>query len=305
MSEDKLKQGLLDAKELLNNKSTEKKPNSPFFKYNNISGDLNIHEVEIEQLVKSPNDWNFYTELSDNKMQELIDSILANGLLHPIVVWEQDDGSYMILSGHNRVKAYEMIYLETSDERFFKIPALIKKQNEIDEIQAREIIIDTNWVSRQLNPIEKSLSITNKYVLLRQANKKFNDGDGRIRDRIAEEYNLSGRQVDNYRKLTALIPDLQNMLKDKSMGVKAGIKLSSYDTDMQQWIFENFKDKLSANKIVNKIKSNMNKESLCELFSDKPESDMIKITVEIPKELESQFKDMINIWMADNCQNMA
>jgi ParB family chromosome partitioning protein len=70
---------------------------------------MDIFLIELDKLKEAPSDWNFYSPLSEKKMEELIESIKSNGLLHPLVVWEQDDGNYIVLSGHNRLeplKAY-------------------------------------------------------------------------------------------------------------------------------------------------------------------------------------------------------
>ena len=69
----------------------------------------------------------------------------------------------MILAGHNRVRAYSMLYEQTGNEKYKKIFACIKKKNEISEDEARAIIIDTNFVQRQLSTIEKTKSIVIKY----------------------------------------------------------------------------------------------------------------------------------------------
>ncbi|MBF8984834.1 ParB N-terminal domain-containing protein [Lutibacter sp. B2] len=269
------------------NRIDSKQSHSTSFNFGSIKGDTGVREVEIEKLIPAPKEWNFYKPLSDNKMTELIDSILSKDLLTPIVVWEKEDDKYMILAGHNRVQAYEMLYLSTRDNQYLNINATIKKKDEIDEIEAREIIIDTNWVQRQLSDIEKSMSINFKYGILLN-DKKGYDGSGRVRDIIAKEYNISGRQVDNYRRLHNLIPELKDMITNNTLQSTYALKLVSYDEDMQRYIYSNFKDCFSR-KYMKNLKHDMSKDEINEVFSDREEA-----CVELKFKVPMHLKDLVN-----------
>lgn len=69
----------------------------------------------------------------------------------------------MILAGHNRAKAFKYLFEMDNGQKYRKIPALIKKKDEITEEDAWEIIIDTNWVQRSLSAVEKSNAKKEKY----------------------------------------------------------------------------------------------------------------------------------------------
>ena len=84
-----------------------------------LETDENTIKVDIDKLENAPKDWNFYRKLPDDKFLELVESIQNKGLLHPIVVWEKED-NYMILSGHNRARAYQKLYEITNDEKYCK-----------------------------------------------------------------------------------------------------------------------------------------------------------------------------------------
>ena len=94
---------------------------------------------------------------------ELIESIQTNELLHPIVVWKQPDGALMILSGHNRVRAYTALLEKTGEDKYRRIPATVLTDITADE--AHEIVVDSNSVQRVLTPSEKARSISQKYAL--------------------------------------------------------------------------------------------------------------------------------------------
>jgi len=83
-----------------------------------LPGTRRLEEVPLDKLSPAPADWNFYAPLPDDKLLELIESIRANDLLHPIVVWKQPDGALMILSGHNRVRAYTALLEKTGEDKY-------------------------------------------------------------------------------------------------------------------------------------------------------------------------------------------
>lgn len=266
----------------------DKKGFAGSFKMDHISGDTNIRSIAIDSLVSAPEEWNFYKPLSDSKMEELLGSIRSNGLLHPIVVWEQADGKYMILSGHNRVRAYEMLEEKLGDGSYEKISALIKKSDEIDENDAREIIIDTNWVQRTLSAIEKSKSIIEKYAVLE---KKKKSGDGRVRDLIAEEYKITGRFVDEYRRLENLIDELQVMVSKNTLSMTPAAKLALFDSDTQHWILENYGDKL-LRRYTDKLKAGMSRDSMRRVFEADENNGVVKVSLLLSKDVADKYKGL-------------
>lgn len=249
------------------------------FNFKDISGDSKVRKIPLSSLTPAPSEWNFYKPLNNDKMTELIDSILSKGLLNPIVVWEQEENVYMILSGHNRVKAYEYIYNSTKDTDFESIFALIKERNEITEEEAREIIIDTNWVQRELSPIEKSRSILEKYTVLQNKQSGYGKrGEGTVRDIIAQQYNLSGRQIERYKKLTDLIPQIQELVNSGYISPSPASDIAVLEPELQLWIYDNFKNKIKSS-YTRKIKQSMTKSDIESIFYEvkKGNNNYIKI----------------------------
>lgn len=257
----------------------------------NMTTGMDIHKIDLDKLKEAPSEWNFYSPLSLKKMEELIDSIEKNGLLHPLVVWEQNDGNYIILSGHNRKKAFEILYDNTKDEKYSKVFCYIKKSDEITEDEAKEIIIDTNWVQRELSTIEKAQSIYRKYTAIGRKQKvKHGEGQGiRNYDRIAEQYNISGRHVLNYYKLNYLIDEIQNMVSENRLSIKAGVKLSNLDPLMQKWMYDNFKDDIN-NQVVFKIQKDMSNDEIEKIIIGGKEIKTVELKYTIPLELKEDFE---------------
>lgn len=260
----------------------------------NPDGDTNVRYVPIDQLKDAPSEWNFYKPLNDDKMAELVESIVNNGLLNPIIVWETNDDptnpEYMILSGHNRKKAFEFLREITNDKKFDKIAALIKKKNEITEDDAKEIIIDTNWVQRTLSNVEKAFSIIHKYGILQ---KKYadNNKDGRIRDKLAEEYNISGRHIDNYRKLNNLFKGIMDMVLKGEVSITAAYEVAGLRMSMQEWIYNNHKDKIKS-KYLRKIKSDMTDDEIKEIFLEVNNYEDMTLKLTVPLDISNFYKNL-------------
>ena len=158
-----------------------------------LPGTRRLEEVPLDKLSPAPAAWNFYAPLPDDKLLELIESIRTSELLHPIVVWKQPDGDLMILSGHNRVRAYTALLEKTGEDKYHRIPATVLTDISADE--AHEIVVDSNYVQRVLTPSEKARSISQKYALAGRKKRSRNGVRKSKYEQIGEEYNLSARQI--------------------------------------------------------------------------------------------------------------
>ena len=81
----------------------------------------NVEYLKIAQLEPFPNH-PFKVE-ADDDLNILIQSIKDHGVTSPILVWENENGQYIVLSGHRRATASEMLSFD--DERFAEIPCII------------------------------------------------------------------------------------------------------------------------------------------------------------------------------------
>lgn len=221
-----------------------------------------IELLELDCLISAPKEWNFYKPLSDNKFTELVESIDRNGLLNPLIVWEMDNNEYMILSGHNRKKAYEVLREMNGNNEYDKISALIKYKNDITDDEAREIIIDTNWVQRVLSASEKAKSVIEKYAVLQ---KKLKYGEGKTRDTLGREYKITGRQIDNYRRLENTIEEIYEMVLQETIPLTPACEMGKIGKDMQRWVYENHKDKFKSS-YTRQLTTDMTLEEVINVF---------------------------------------
>ena len=80
-----------------------------------VEGCQDIEVAKIHPFENHP-----FKVLDDDKMHELVESIMMNGVLNPVIVRQMDDGDYQMISGHRRLFAVNQIGME-------KIPAIVKE----------------------------------------------------------------------------------------------------------------------------------------------------------------------------------
>jgi ParB family chromosome partitioning protein len=243
-----------------------------------------IEYIELTKLEDAPKEWNnIFPPLPDGKMLELINSIQSNGLLNPIILWEQVT-NYMILAGHNRVRAFK--YLEMQDkDKYEKIPSIIFKKDDIDEIQAREILIDTNYVQRLNNPRTMARIIYQKYCII-EKNKNEYRGQGRIRDIISKDYGLSSRSIEDYYKLNQLPDEILKYIDLNILSLTNALKLRNLNEKQQLEIISLLKDR-NINKVLNKVSKLANYNDFINAINDKNE--YVIMNISIPKEHKDKF----------------
>jgi ParB family chromosome partitioning protein len=261
-------------------------------KYTNTN--KGIEYIELTELEDAPKEWNnIFPKLPDGKMLELINSIQSNGLLNPIILWQQEN-KFMILSGHNRVRAFK--YLVMQDEKYKTIPSIIFKKDDIDETQAREILIDTNYVQRINNPRTLAKIIYQKYCII-EKNKSMYRGQGRVRDIISKDYGLSSRSIEEYYKLNQLPEEIIKYIDLNMLGLKNAIKFKNLNNNQQLEIIELLKDK-NMNKVLNKLPSTANYNDFINAINDK--SEYIELRISIPKDYKDKFMNLYDNFLKEH-----
>lgn len=94
-----------------------------------------------------PNQFQPRSHFDDKSLQELGDSIKQNGIIQPLVVVSNSDGSYGLIAGERRLRASKQIGLET-------VPVIIREVNGDDELL--ELALIENVQRQDLNPIEEA-----------------------------------------------------------------------------------------------------------------------------------------------------
>ena len=112
--------------------------------YGKSAGNSNNGVKKIEVSLIKPNPNQPRKIFDEEKLQELSYSIKEHGLLHPIVVVEDKDGTYTLIAGEQRLRAHKLANIE-------EIKAIIVDE---DELKLRELALIENIQRDDLNIIE-------------------------------------------------------------------------------------------------------------------------------------------------------
>ena len=163
----------------------------------------------------------------DAEMDQLVFSILTQGLLTPISVRPIENGEYEVISGHRRLHACKKAGIET-------VPALIYT---LDRDAATIAMVDSNLHREKILPSEKAFAYKLKLDAMNHQGKTSGQvGQKWTRDQISE--GESGRQVQRYIRLTELIPEILTMVDDGRIALTPAVELSYLRKQEQRDLLE-------------------------------------------------------------------
>ena len=168
----------------------------------------------------------------DEEMDQLIWSVLTQGILTPIVVRPLDTGQYEVISGHRRVHACKKAGIA-------RIPALIYN---LDRDAAAIALVDSNLHRERILPSEKAFAYKMKMDALSHQGQRTDltsrqvVGKLETADTISE--NESGRQVQRYIRLTNLNPAILHMVDEGRIALTPAVELSYLTEQEQQALLE-------------------------------------------------------------------
>ena len=161
-------------------------------------------------------------KVADNEeMDQLVESIMAQGVLTPLVVRPLEKGEYEVISGHRRLHACKRAGIES-------IPALI---TDMDRDAAAIALVDSNLHREYILPSEKAFAYKLKMDALKHQGQTCGQVGHKSRDTLTDEE--SGRQVQRYIRLTHLIPGILQMVDDSKIALTPAVEIS-YLTNREQ-----------------------------------------------------------------------
>lgn len=150
---------------------------SSLLKEDDFITDENLLTVDLDKL-KAREDQprkNF----DDDSLEELANSIKADGVIQPIVVRKVGD-KYEIIAGERRFRASKLAGLE-------KVPIVVKN---VSDRKARELALVENIQREDLNPIEEALSLKTLMEEYKLTQQELSDIVGKSRSYIANNLRL-------------------------------------------------------------------------------------------------------------------
>ena len=196
----------------------------------NLGTEGELRELPVEDV--HPNPGNFYPPIDSTAMEDLQESIQANGVLEPLLVVRDGDG-YRLISGHNRLRAVRHLHLYGPDaQRWATVPCRILPP--MDELREQTAIIEANRQRVKTPQVlqQEAEELTKLYTERKKAGEEL---PGRVRDRVAEALQISAARASRLAAIkTGLkVPGFQRMWKDGDINESVAYEISKLDLDQQ------------------------------------------------------------------------
>ena len=189
-----------------------------------------VQNISLDLIDEFPN--HPFKVLDNDEMDKLVDSIKeSNGVLVPTIVRKKNNGRYEMVSGHRRMRASQLLGLET-------IPSIVKN---LTDDEATIIMVDSNIQREKLLPSEKAFAYKMKMDAMKHQGKStFGQVVQKLEsaDLLGKENDESGRQVRRYIRLTYLIPELLDMVDKEKIALGPAISLSYLNEDYQNSLLD-------------------------------------------------------------------
>ena len=137
-------------------------------------------EVDVDQI--SPNEHQPRHRFEDARLDELAQSIKANGVIQPIVVRRVDDG-YRIIAGERRWRAAQRAGLT-------RVPVVIKEVSAGRDAQLLEMALIENIQREDLNPIDEAAAYEKLSSDFRMTQEEIAAAVGKDRSSVANHMRL-------------------------------------------------------------------------------------------------------------------
>ena len=165
----------------------------------------------------------------DEAMANTIDSVRQYGVLVPAIARPLESGGYELVSGHRRHHASELAGLT-------EMPVIVR---DLDDDAATIIMVDSNLQRETLLPSERAFAYKMKLEAMKHQGVRSDltscqvGTKLRTDERLAESVGDSARTVQRFIRLTALIPDLLNLVDEKKVAFNPAVELSYLKTEEQ------------------------------------------------------------------------
>ena len=192
------------------------------------NGGSSISEIDLSAIIANPDQPR--RTFDEEALQELSDSIREHGVISPITLRDNGDGTYMIIAGERRFRASKMAGLE-------RIPAYIRTAK--DE-QVMEWALIENIQREDLDAIEIAL-----------AYQRLMDDYNLTQERMSERVGKKRATVANYLRLLKLPAEIQVGIKEKKIDMgHARAILSTPSAERQLALYQRIlKEGLSVRKV--------------------------------------------------------
>ena len=241
-----------------------------------------IYDIPLSEIDDFPNH-PFQVKL-DEDMDQLVESICANGIITPVTLRQKEDGRYEMIAGHRRKKACEIAGFET-------IKAEIRDLTRDESII---LMVESNLQRSKILPSEKAFSYKMRLEAMKRQGQRSDLTStplgpkyvgGRSNMELAAQSNDSKTQIQRYIRLTYLIKPLLDMVDKGQIALRPAVELSYLREQEQQDLLETISYEDATPSLAQAIKlrnlsrsGNLNPDSTLAIMCEKKPNQAEKIS---------------------------
>lgn len=163
---------------------------------NNLASKTELHHLSIEQL--QPGRYQPRREFPPESLEELANSIRAQGIIQPLIVRSVGTNKYEIIAGERRWRAAQLAGLHT-------VPAVIR---ELSDQTASALALIENVQREDLSPLDEAI-----------AYHRLTDEFGLTHQEVADLVGKSRAAISNALRLIGLNTDVKIMLQNGDLEI--------------------------------------------------------------------------------------
>ena len=268
-----------------------------------------VRQIPIGELFPFKN--HPFKVLDDDSMSDTVESVKQYGVLSPLIARPRPKGGYEIISGHRRQHAAELAGLET-------LPVIVRQ---MDDDAAIILMVDSNLQREHILPSERAFAYKMKLDAIKNQGKRSDLTSTQVvsklrsNEKLGAENNQSRETVRRFIRLTNLIPELLDMVDNKTVSFNPAVELSYLSPEQQQEVIRAMDDtqnfpSVSQAKRIKKLAQDgtFTTETVVAIMGEEKKSELDTVTIKndtlrkyfprsyTPKQMEDTIIKLLEQW---------
>ena len=268
-----------------------------------------VQQIPIGELFSFKN--HPFKVLDDDSMSDTVESVKQYGVLSPLIARPRPKGGYEIISGHRRQHAAELAGLET-------LPVIVRQ---MDDDAAIILMVDSNLQREHILPSERAFAYKMKLDAMKNQGTRSDLTSTQVvsklrsNEKLGAENNQSRETVRRFIRLTNLIPELLDMVDNKTVSFNPAVELSYLSPEQQQEVIRAMDDtqnfpSVSQAKRIKKLAQDgtFTTETVVAIMGEEKKSELDTVTIKndtlrkyfprsyTPKQMEDTIIKLLEQW---------
>ena len=268
-----------------------------------------VRQIPIGELFSFKN--HPFKVLDDDSMSDTVESVKQYGVLSPLIARPRPKGGYEIISGHRRQHAAELAGLET-------LPVIVRQ---MDDDAAIILMVDSNLQREHILPSERAFAYKMKLDAMKNQGTRSDLTSTQVvsklrsNEKLGAENNQSRETVRRFIRLTNLIPELLDMVDNKTVSFNPAVELSYLSPEQQQEVIRAMNDtqnfpSVSQAKRIKKLAQDgtFTTETVVAIMGEEKKSELDTVTIKndtlrkyfprnyTPKQMEDTIIKLLEQW---------